>query len=434
MSALTTVNNDAPSPLNQPLPLPCGVEIPNRFGKSAMTEGLADAIDNPTERHINLYRTWSDGGCGLHITGNVMIDRRYLERAGNVVLEDAQAMPMLKRWASEGTRTGNQLWMQISHPGRQCPKMVNSNPMSPSDVQLDMLGNFGKPIPMTEADIEDVIQRFAKTASLAKEAGFTGVQLHCAHGYLISQFLSPKTNQRTDQWGGSLENRARLARRSVQAVRAAVGPDFPVAVKLNSADFQKGGFSLEDCVTVARWLSEDSIDLLEISGGTYEQLSLMGVEPTDVRESTRKREAYFIEYAAAIKQAAQVPLMITGGFRSREVMENAIEAGEIDLVGLARPLCTQPDLPRRLIEKRLDLADDFENSLVLGTGFWGQNSPLSLIKAINTFGAVGFYYWQIIQLADNKPPQVALGVFKAFVKHMTNDVRLALRRKRRART
>ncbi len=432
MSATRTVTNTSASLLNTPVSLPCGVEIPNRFGKSAMTEGLADANDNPTEKHLNLYGTWSDGGCGLHITGNVMIDRRSLERAGNVVLEDDQAMPMLRRWASEGTRGGNQLWMQISHPGRQCPKLVNSSPMSPSDVQLDMLGNFGKPVPMSEADIEDVIERFAKTASLAKEAGFTGVQLHCAHGYLISQFLSPKTNQRTDQWGGSLENRARLARRSVQAVRAAVGPDFPVAVKLNSADFQKGGFSLEDCVTVARWLSEDSIDLLEISGGTYEQLSLMGVEPTEVRESTRKREAYFIEYAAAIKQAAQVPLMITGGFRSRTVMEDAIEAGEIDLVGLARPLCTQPDLPRRLIEKRLEVADDFENRLVLGKGFWGQNSPLSLIKGINTFGAVGFYYWQIIQLADNKPPQISLGVFKAFVKHMSNDVRLALRRKKQA--
>ncbi len=433
MSASNSVTNNSDSPLNTPVTLPCGVDIPNRFGKSAMTEGLADPKDNPTEKHLNLYGTWSDGGCGLHITGNVMIDRRYLERAGNVVLEDDQAMPMLKRWACEGTRGGNQLWMQISHPGRQCPKLVNSTPMSPSDVQLNMLGNFGKPIPMTEADIEDVIERFAKTALLAKEAGFTGVQLHCAHGYLISQFLSPKTNQRTDQWGGSLENRARLARRSVQAVRRAVGANFPVAVKLNSADFQKGGFSLEDCVTVARWLSEDGIDLLEISGGTYEQLSLMGVEPTDVRESTRKREAYFIEYAAAIKEAAQVPLMITGGFRSRTVMENAINAGEIDLVGLARPLCTQPDLPRRLIEKRLDSADDFENRLVLGKGFWGQNSPLSLIKGINTFGAVGFYYWQIIQLGNNKPPQIALGVFKAFVKHMSNDVRLALARKKQTR-
>ncbi|MAZ90286.1 MAG: NADH:flavin oxidoreductase [Cellvibrionaceae bacterium] len=420
------------SPLAQDITLPCGVTLPNRFGKSAMTEGLADAQDNPTDKHQALYGTWSDGGCGLHITGNVMIDRRYLERAGNVVLEDDRAMPMLQQWAQAGTRGGNHLWMQISHPGRQCPKLVNSNPMSPSDVQLNMLGNFGKPVPMSEADIEDVITRFATTATLAKQAGFTGVQLHCAHGYLISQFLSPKTNQRTDQWGGSLENRARLARRAVQAVRAAVGAEFPVAVKLNSADFQKGGFSLEDCVTVARWLSEDGIDLLEVSGGTYEQLSLMGVESTEVRESTRKREAYFIEYAEAIKQAAQVPLMITGGFRSRKVMENAIEDGEIDLVGLARPLCTQPDLPRKLIEKKVDFADSYEDSLVLGTGFWGHNSPLSLIKGINSFGPVGFYYWQIIRLAEGLVPQTDLGVLRAFFRHLANDFKLTMRRKKQA--
>ncbi len=418
------------SPLAQTITLPCGVTLPNRFGKSAMTEGLADAQDNPTDKHQTLYGTWSDGGCGLHITGNVMIDRRYLERAGNVVLEDDQAMPMLQQWAQAGTRGGNHLWMQISHPGRQCPKLVNSRPMSPSDVQLNMLGNFGKPVPMSEADIEDVITRFATTAKLAQQAGFTGVQLHCAHGYLISQFLSPKTNQRTDQWGGSLENRARLARRAVQAVRVAVGPEFPVAVKLNSADFQKGGFSLEDCVTVARWLSEDGIDLLEVSGGTYEQLSLMGVESTEVRESTRKREAYFIEYAEAIKQAAQVPLMITGGFRSRKVMESAIENGEIDLVGLARPLCTQPDLPRQLIEKKTDFADSYEDSLVLGTGFWGHNSPLSLIKGINSFGPVGFYYWQIIRLAEDLTPQTDLGVLRAFFRHLGNDFKLAMRRKK----
>ena len=158
----------------------------------------------------------------------------------------------------------------------------------------------------------------------------------------------------------------------------------------------------------------------------------MGVESTEVRESTRKREAYFIEYAEAIKQAAQVPLMITGGFRSRKVMENAIEDGEIDLVGLARPLCTQPDLPRKLIEKKVDFADSYEDSLVLGTGFWGHNSPLSLIKGINSFGPVGFYYWQIIRLAEGLVPQTDLGVLRAFFRHLANDFKLTMRRKKQA--
>lgn len=416
------------SPLAQTLELPCGQIINNRLGKSAMTEGLADSLDRPTTAHNQLYKTWSLGGTGVHITGNVMIDRRYLERAGNVVLEDDSALDAFKAWASAGTTAGNHLWMQISHPGRQCPSLVNSEPLSPSAVHLKMLGSFSKPRALTQAEITDIIQRYATTASLAKAAGFTGVQIHCAHGYLISQFLSPKTNQRTDQWGGSLENRARFARSVVQAVRKAVGDDFPVAVKLNSADFQKGGFSLEDCVQVAAWLADDSIDLLEISGGTYEQLSLMGVEATEVRASTRVREAYFLEYAKAIKESANVPLMITGGFRSRDVMEQAISSGEIDMVGLARPLCTQPDIASKLVNQQVDRIDDFEQNLTLGDGIWGNNSPLSLVKAINNVGAVSFYYQQIIRLSKGQAVDTSLKVLPCFVKHMSSDTCLNLRR------
>ncbi|WOH36780.1 NADH:flavin oxidoreductase/NADH oxidase family protein [Thalassotalea fonticola] len=421
------------SPLAQPLTLPCGATINNRIGKSAMTEGLADSLDRPTKLHNQLYKTWSQGGTGVHITGNVMIDQRYLERAGNVVLEDDSALDKFKDWARAGTTDGNHLWMQISHPGRQCPTLVNSEPLSPSDVQLKMLGSFSKPRALTQLEIEDIIQRFANTASLAKEAGFTGVQVHCAHGYLISQFLSPKTNQRTDQWGGCLENRARFARAIVKAVRKAVGDDFPVAVKLNSADFQKGGFSLEDCVQVAAWLSEDSIDLLEISGGTYEQLSLMGVEANEVRESTRRREAYFLEYAHAIKASANVPLMITGGFRSRAVMEQAITGGEIDMVGLARPLCTQPNVSQLLLEQSIDSIDDFETTLKIGDGVLGNNSPIALIKSVNTVGQVSFYYQQIIRLANNKPVDTSLKVFTLFWQHLINDTCLNLRRNKARR-
>jgi 2,4-dienoyl-CoA reductase-like NADH-dependent reductase (Old Yellow Enzyme family) len=394
-----------------------------------MTEGLADKFDLPTPALIQLYKTWSQGGTGLHITGNVMIDRRYLERAGNVVLEDDKDLELFRRWAKQGTIGGNHLWVQLNHPGRQCPKMVCTTPLSPSDVQLAILGNFAKPRPMDQSDIEEVITRFITTSQLVKKAGFTGVQIHCAHGDLLSQFLSPKINQRQDQWGGSLENRARIIRRIIVGVREAVGADFPIGVKLNSADFQKGGFSLEDCITVASWLGEDGVDLLEISGGTYEQLSLIGVEPTDVRESTRKREAYFIEYAERIKQSAQIPVMITGGFRSRDVMERAIESGEVDVIGLARPLCTEPDCSTKLIEKTIQTLDCYEDKLVLGSKFWGNNSPSNLIKAINSFGQVGFYYWQIIRLSKGLTPQPQLGTFKAFLKHMTNDLRLNIKRK-----
>ena len=417
------------SPLASPISLPNGSVLPNRLCKSAMTEGLADKFDLPTPALIQLYKTWSQGGTGLHITGNVMVDRRYLERAGNVVLEDDKNLDLFRTWAKQGTTGGNHLWVQLNHPGRQCPKMVSTEPLSPSDVQLAMLGNFARPRPMDQSDIEQVVERFITSARLVKEAGFTGVQIHCAHGYLLSQFLSPKINQRQDQWGGSLENRARIIRRIIVGVRAAVGADFPIGVKLNSADFQKGGFSLEDCLTVASWLGEDGVDLLEISGGTYEQLSLIGVEPTDVRESTRKREAYFIEYAERIKQSAQIPVMITGGFRSRDVMERAIESGEVDVIGLARPLCTEPDCSAKLIQQTIQSIDCYEDKLVLGTGFWGNNSSSNLIKAINSFGQVGFYYWQIIRLSKGLTPEPQLGTFKAFLRHMTNDFKLNMKRK-----
>ena len=418
------------SALDSELLLPCGISIPNRIGKSAMTEGLADRCDNATKFHNVLYRTWAEGGLGLSISGNIMVDRRYLERAGNIVLEDESGLQELSNMAEAGKEQGGQFWAQISHPGRQCPRMVNSEPLAPSAVQLKMLGNFSRPKAMSEEDIEDAIARFANTAALCKKAGFSGVQVHCAHGYLVSQFLNPLINRRADNWGGSLENRARFARRVICAVREAVGPDYPVSAKLNSADFQKGGFTLDECIQVASWLAEDSLDLLEISGGNYEQLSLMGVAPTDVRESTRKREAYFLEYADAIRSAAKIPIMITGGFRSRAVMEQAIESGEVDMVGLARPVCTQPNLPKLLMDQSVDEVDMHEARLVLGTGWLGNNSSLGIIKAINNLGAVGFYYWQIIKLSLGEPVEPNVGVFRSFLRHMIRDTKNNISRKK----
>ncbi len=415
--------------LAQPLRLPCGATLPNRLGKSAMTEGLADAQDRPTPALDTLYRTWSEGGTGLLLTGNVMIDKRYLERAGNVVLEDDRDLDLFKRWAAAGTVKGNHFWVQLSHPGRQCAKLINTQPLAPSDVQLKLLAWYAQPRPMTEADIQEVIQRFARSAALVKAAGFTGVQIHGAHGYLLSQFLNPLVNRRTDQWGGSLENRARLLRTVVREVRQVVGPDFPLAVKLNSSDFQKGGFSFEECVQVAQWLGEEGIDLLEISGGNYEQLSLLGMPAQEVRDSTRKREAYFIEYARRIKDAAKVPLMITGGFRSREVMEQALADGETDLIGLARPLCTHPDCAQQLLDQKLNALDDYEHRLVLGQGWLGNNSRSSSIRGLNALAQVGYYYWQIIRLARGLAPQTELGAWRALGRHMWNDFRLSRRRR-----
>ncbi|MEO1367152.1 MAG: NADH:flavin oxidoreductase, partial [Acidobacteriota bacterium] len=239
------------SPLAAPLELPCGVVLPNRLSKSAMTEGLADVSGAPNERHGVLYRRWSEGGAGLLITGNIMVDWRYLERPGNVVVEDGAHAEALSRWARQGTVGGNHLWVQINHPGRQCTRLSNGRPVAPSAVQLKLGGFFARPRPLDDAEIVSIIDRYARTAAEVQATGFTGVQVHAAHGYLASQFLSPRTNRRTDRWGGSLENRARFLLEAVRAVRAAVGEDYPVGVKLNSADVQRGGFDLEDAAAVA---------------------------------------------------------------------------------------------------------------------------------------------------------------------------------------
>ncbi|NWH08985.1 MAG: NADH:flavin oxidoreductase/NADH oxidase family protein [Alphaproteobacteria bacterium] len=417
--------------LSEPLRLPCGATLKNRIAKGAMTEGLADPHNRATARHQRLYRRWAEGGAGLLLTGNVQIDRRALERPGNVVIageQSADALAALRDFAKAGTVNGTHLFMQLSHAGRQTPKAINPHPPAPSAVKLGLPGgNFGVPRAMRGDEIADVIARFAHAARIARETGFTGVQVHAAHGYLLSEFLSPRSNLRTDEWGGSLENRARLLLETVKAVRAAVGDDFPVAVKLNSADFQKDGFSHEDCLQVVASLNALSIDLLEISGGTYEQPRMMGasgLEPvfeTGTRASTRAREAYFLEYAASIAKVAQVPLMVTGGFRTKSGMEEALKSGEVDVIGLARPLCVDPAAPQKLMEGRLEVLPSLEKTLRLGPGWLSGNSPFNLIKLLNAMGVQGWFCLQIQRLAEGQDPDLGLGVFQAFRRYMAAE-------------
>lgn len=423
------------SPLSAPLTLPNGFVLKNRFCKSAMTEAMADASDSPTRAHNTLYGRWAKGGLGLQMTGNVMVDRRYLERPGNVVVEDESNLAALTAWSTAAQATDTSAWVQISHPGRQCPIIVNAKPLSPSSEKLNLLGMFGKPRPMSEADITEAITRYGETARIVKKAGFDGVQLHAAHGYLISQFLSPITNQRHDDWGGSLSNRARFLRAVVAETRKQVGPDFPIGVKLNSADFQKGGFSLEECKQVARWLQEDGIDLLEISGGTYEEMSFATATEDDTpRESTRKREAFFLEYAREIRAEITVPMVVTGGFRNRTAMEAALSEDGIDMIGLARPLCVMPDGAAELISGTRDHIGITEARLTLGTGSWGLNTKNKLINLVNTVARVEYYVAQMDRMAAGKEPRAdgkvsALGLMAGYFGKSTFA---ALRRKPRA--
>ena len=260
-----------------------------------MTEALGDLRDDATPALERLYRRWSDGGAGLLITGHAMVDRRYLEQAGNVVLDDDTDEPALRAWAAAGARAGNHLWVQLNHPGRQCTRFQSDRPVAPSAVALPVRGFFARPRALEDAEIHGLIEAFARAAAIVRRNGFTGVQVHAAHGYLISQFLSPRTNRRSDAWGGSLENRARFLLEIVRAVRTAVGPGFPLAVKLNSADFQRGGLVPAEAVDVAGMLAGEGIDLLEISGGTYQRIAFAGhdgrSEPTRARQRRTARQA-----------------------------------------------------------------------------------------------------------------------------------------------
>ncbi|XBQ17144.1 MAG: NADH:flavin oxidoreductase/NADH oxidase family protein [Oceanicaulis sp.] len=412
--------------------LPCGISIPNRLAKAAMTEGLAEPGGIAGARIARAYTAWAQGGAGMILTGNIMVDRRYRERPANVVVDGAQseaAFQGLQRYAEACKAGGGVAIAQISHAGRQSPAIIAPEPVGPSAVAVKLPGGvFAAPRALTEPEIEDVIARFAHTAKTLCEAGFDGVQVHAAHGYLISEFLNPNVNQREDRWGGRLENRARLLIETVRAVRAAIGPAKALSVKLNSSDFQKGGFSFEDCLAVVALLDAEGIDLLEISGGNYEQprmMGLEGMEPVfegDVRETTRAREAYFMAYAEKVIETAKTPIMVTGGFRSKPAMEEAVEAG-VAVIGVGRPLCVDPDAPRQILEGRVAALRAWEEQLTLGSGFFGPASTNDIIKAANGFAALAFFYRNILRLGDGKPVKRKMNLLGALIAHQLQERR-----------
>ena len=303
--------------LRDPLTLPCGQVLPNRIMKAALSEGLGDKQNSPDGRLEQLYSTWSQGGYGLIVTGNVMVDRTQLGEPGNVVIEDERNLDALSRWAKTTKDAGVPIWVQLNHPGRQSnPLALGHTPVAPSPVAINLPGAT-TPRELTSAEIEDIIERFANAAVVCETAGFDGVQIHGAHGYLVAQFLSPLSNQRDDEWGGDPQRRMRFVLEVVRRIRARVSPGFAVGIKLNSADFQRGGFTEDESRSVVAALAGEGIDLIEVSGGSYEQPAMMG----KAADSTRAREAYFLEYARTVRSlAGDIPLAVTGGFRSRSAM------------------------------------------------------------------------------------------------------------------
>jgi 2,4-dienoyl-CoA reductase-like NADH-dependent reductase (Old Yellow Enzyme family) len=390
--------------IEKTLELPCGVTLKNRLAKSAMSENMG-VRNLPDDKLARLYETWGAGEIGLIITGNVMVDGNELGEPNNVVLENDKHLDAFRRWTSAAKKNGSQIWAQINHPGRQAPSAISKVTVAPSPVKLK-LGNLGFRVPheLTDAEIKDIIARFANTTRLCKEAAFDGVQIHGAHGYLVSQFLSPLANLRKDHWGGSIENRMRFVIEMVRAMRATVGKKFPLGIKINSADFQRGGFNEEDAVTVVKALEQEGIDLVEISGGTYESAAMTGAKGAlgeTVAASTAAREAYFLPFAEKIKKSLKIPLMLTGGFRSSAAMNQAIESGAIDVAGIARPLAMEPHLGKRLIadaNARIDLKP-------VKTG----------VQMIDRMGVleIGYYSLQLKRIGEGKEPDKNLSALLA---------------------
>lgn len=375
--------------LSDPLTLPCGQVLPNRIMKSALSEALGSPANGPSTRLERLYGRWNSGGYGLVVTGNVMVDRRQLGEPGNVVIEDDRDLDGLTRWAKSTQDGGMPIWMQLNHPGRQANALAaRRRPVAPSAIAAKVPGAV-TPRALTGPEIEDIIERFATAAAVAETAGFDGVQIHGAHGYLVAQFLSPLANQRTDEWGGDPERRMRFVLEVLRRIRSAVSPGFAVGIKLNSADFQRGGFTEAESRDVVGRLATEGVDLIEVSGGSYEMPAMMGQA---VSASTLAREAYFLEYAQAVRDvAADVPLAVTGGFRSRTAMVDAVADGACDLIGLGRPTCTTPDAAAAILESR-------QSRLDVHAVRFGLRGPLGRVADLKTLDGALDLQWHTDQL------------------------------------
>lgn len=384
--------------LSGPLQLKSGTVLRNRISKAAMNEAMATADGRITPQHVSLYDAWSKSGAGLLITGNMMVDGRHMNEPLVVDALHEENFELLEQWAATGKATDTHIWPQISHPGKQSPKMVNDAPVSSSVVPIpnDM---FVPPRELHDHEIEDIIEQFGASAERCEKAGFSGIQLHGAHGYLIGQFLSPHHNRRMDKWGGSFDNRIRFVREIYENVRKRTGEGFNVSIKINSSDFQKGGFGEEESLLTAQVLDDLGFDLIEISGGSWENpINRTGA----VKDSTRKREAYFLEYAEKVKEKISTPVMVTGGFRSAEGMSEAITSGAADLVGVARPFAVDVQFAEHA------LVDPSYRSTVV---------PIkSGIKKLDAMAImeISWYTLQLHRIANGKPPkQKARGALSA---------------------
>lgn len=403
--------------LFNPLTLSDGIVIKNRFYKASMDEQLAPN-GHPDHQLANLYGAWAKGGAGMLVTGHVMIDRRHRAAFDSTVVEDESDFAALTRWAQAGTQNGAKLIMQLNHPGKQIPKNLAKTPVAPSAVAItgDAAAFFNPPRALERDEIADIITRFGNAAAIAEKAGFSGVQIHAAHGYLLSQFLSPHHNRREDEWGGSLQNRMRLLLAVYQEIRRRTAKDFLVGVKLNSADFQKSGFDEDESVAVLKAVADAGADWVEISGGNYEAPVMID----GVKESTKKREAYFLDYAAKAKKASNVPLVITGGFRSAAAMEAALTDGSTDMVGIAKPFALIPDLP-----------DQIARGSVKTVSLKPVKTGVAAIdRKLGSILEMGWYMHQMKHISQGKTVQPDYGAWRLLLNILWQNGRAGLNKER----
>lgn len=321
--------------LFSPFTLPCGTTIKSRLIKSAMSDSLGDGTGHPTKAQMRLYERWAEGGIAASIIGEVQGLSGFAEKPGNLVLNSNSNLDKFKLLSKRAQKNDSLLWLQLGHAGA-LSYAPTSNPKGPSALDLDGLSCEA----LTLDEIKQVIEQFAQTALLAKQVGFGGVQIHAAHGFLLSQFLSPLFNQRDDKYGGSIDNRMRLLLETIKAVRDLVGESFPIAIKLNSSDQLEGGLSQEDALVVVKALDQTSIDLIDISGGTY----FPGAKSAS---DGAGKGPYFLEFAEAARKITSKPLMLTGGFKTKAQADDALARGIVDFIGLARAVIIDPSLPNK---------------------------------------------------------------------------------------
>jgi 2,4-dienoyl-CoA reductase-like NADH-dependent reductase (Old Yellow Enzyme family) len=318
------------------------MELKNHFVRSATWEGLADSEGNATESLIKLYRDLAQGEVGLIITGYAYVSNRGKAMAGMLGAHNDDLIPSLKRLTDAVHEQDGKIVMQIAHGGSQCVFNTGMPFEAPSAVKERFTEHM--PVEMTDQDIRRVTGEFAESARRAKEAGFDGVQLHCAHGYLLSQFLSPYSNRRTDLYGGSIENRARIIFEVYEEIRKKVGNDYPIMIKINVADFDHEGLNPDDSLQVCENLSERGIDGIELSGGIPAAGDFM---PIRKGISKPEKESYFRQWAEKFTPHLKCPVILVGGNRSLEVIEELYDKGIAQFFSFSRPLISEPALIKR---------------------------------------------------------------------------------------